>query len=464
MGDKIKLYNWGIKKRIMCAVLAAVLINCEAVSALDITSKAACVMNPETGEFYYEYNADEPLAPASMTKVMTAYVIYQKIEEGAITKDTLITADAQDEALSRDGEATNVLLTAGNTYSIDELLDAIMVVSACAACSMVGKYLCGSEEEFVHLMNDTVGRLGLEAYYEDASGMSDNNRISARSMAALSSRLIKDYPDILNHTSKTEITIDGKVYKSTNAMLPGGAIEYWGVDGLKTGTTDLAGCCNTSTAVHDGIRLISVTMHSDFGTSRFDDSVKLLNTGFDTAYFLYENLISTDMSVKLNGYEMPSFRYGGPRGGLCLIVEDMKDYGFDVSWNEETKTVTAKYDPKKKIKPISLEPYKEYPVGSGMYKILKDSSVKVKIEYGNKGYTVKNVYPLGDYTAISADELKRIAESCKWNGAEKCLDIKFGKDKKGEVNNEKNSSSRGAHLVSFAADCIRRLFGYVRKK
>ena len=133
--------------------------------ALDISSGAACVINTDTGEFYYDYNADQPLAPASMAKVMTAYIIYEKINEGVISKNTLITADIEDEAASLDSEATNVFLRAGDAYSIDELLGAIMVPSACAACEMVGKYLCGSKEAFWNLMNQKAADLGLNAYY-----------------------------------------------------------------------------------------------------------------------------------------------------------------------------------------------------------------------------------------------------------------------------------------------------------
>ncbi len=395
------------------------------VYALDITSKAACVINTETGEFYYDFNADEPLAPASMAKVMTAYIIYEKLAEGVIGKDTLITADAEDEMASLDSEATNVFLRAGNSYSIDELLGAIMVPSACAACEMVGKYLCGSKEAFWDLMNQKVAELGLEAYYADASGLSDDTSISARSMAILASKLINDYPDILNYTSKPYIIFEGRMYKSTNHMLPGDTWEYPGTDGFKTGTTTLAGYCNTSTAVRDGVRLLSVTMHSESPYDRFADTINLLDYGFEQARYFYDNLFATDMGVVINGHEMPSFYYGGANKGLCFIIEDLKDYGFDLHWSDLTRTVTAVYNPNKAVKPIPLDSYKAYAPGSPMYGIIGGSDITAEIVYNGNIYTLSNVYALGGYTAVSADEFGAAADSCSWSDAEKRLHIEF---------------------------------------
>ena len=393
--------------------------------ALDISSGAACVINADTGEFYYDYNADQPLAPASMAKVMTAYIIYEKINEGVISKNTLITADIEDEAASLDSDATNVFLRAGDAYSIDELLGAIMVPSACAACEMVGKYLCGSKEAFWTLMNQKAAELGLNAHYADASGLSDDSVISARSMALLAAKFINDYPDILNYTSKPYIIFHGIMYKSTNHMLPGDTWEYAGTDGFKTGTTTLAGYCNTSTAVRDGIRLLSVTMHSESPYYRFADTINLLNYGFEQARYYYDNLFATDMSVIINGHEMPSFYYGGANKGLCFIIEDLKNYGFDTYWSDITQTVTALYNPGKPAEPIPLEYYKSYPSGSVMYHIIRGSNIKAEIKYGGNLFTFGNVYPLGGYTAVPADELIAIAKSCVWSEAEKRLYIEF---------------------------------------
>ncbi len=394
--------------------------------ALELTSEAAFVMDSATGECYYEQNADEELAPASMTKVMTAYIIYEKIKEGVISKDTMITADEEDELNSLDPEATNVRLEAGKSYSVDELLGAILLPSACASCAMVGKYLCGSEKSFAELMNSTAQRLGLTAYYEDSSGLSDNNRITARSMAALARALITEYPDVLNYTSKRSTVFGGSVYKTTNHMLSGDTYEYEGCDGLKTGTTTLAGCCFTATAVRDDIRLISVTMHSLYSSDRFADSIAMLDYGFEQAELLYNSILSTDMRIFINGNEVPSFYHGGKNGGLCFVFEDLKDYGFDISWDPETRTVTASEHSGKAITPIPIDAYRENEPGTIVSEILKGNDTKAIIKYGGREYTFSRVYPIDGYIFVNADELEDIADSRIWNNAERRLDITFG--------------------------------------
>ena len=409
-------------KKTIISIIAAISILAGAIpaGAIDVTSKAASVIDCRTGKILYELNAWEPYAPASMTKVMTVYIAYRKMDEGVLSKDTIIYADEQDQEASTDPEATNVYLEAGKGYTVDELIGAILVPSACAASAMLGRYLCGSEEQFADLMNKYVGELGLEAYYEDASGLSDNDRISANSMAILARRLVTEYPDVLNYTSKPTIEFGGRTYNSTNKMLKGGAYEYTGVDGLKTGTTTLAGNCFTGTAERNGNRIVSVTMHSG---DRFDDTTELLNYGFDRLAYLYNNILNTTMRIKINGAEVPSFVYEGPDEGVCLIVEDLASYGFDIGWSGGTRTVIAAFDGAKPVKPIPLDYYKAQEPGSIFSPIVFESNIKVELMRNGKLYKVQHVYPLDGYTAISADELINIAESCVWNAAESCLEI-----------------------------------------
>lgn len=415
------------KRLIFIIVCAAVLFQSISASAVSISSDAAYVIDALTGECYYEFNAEAPLAPASMTKVMTVYILYEKMRDGVISKETMITADEEDAAASRDSEATNVLLDAGKSYSVGELIGAILVPSACAASAMAGKYLCGSEREFAGLMNDTAARLGLNAYYEDASGLSDSNRITASSMARLSRLLVNEFPDVLNYTSMPYIIFGGRRYNSTNHMLSGDSYEYAGVDGLKTGTTTLAGYCFTSTAVRDGIRLITVTMHSKTGSRRFTDSAELLNYGFERANTLYNNILATDMRIYINGEEIPAFRYGGPNSGLTFIIEDLKDYGFSIGWNDEEKTVTAYYDSSNEVTPIPMEMYRGYSNGSALFGITANSGITAQIEYNGDKYTFERVYSLDGYMAVSADELINIADECTWDEQTRSLNIVFGR-------------------------------------
>lgn len=412
-----------IKKAATLLITAAIIFESAGALAAELTSQAAYVIDAETGKAYYELAPDTPLAPASMTKVMTVYIIYEQMSKGLMSKETLITADAQDELASADEEATNVPLKAGTAYSIDELTGAILVPSACAASAMVGKYISGSEAAFAELMNRTAAELGLDAYYEDASGLSDNNRITARSMAELTRILINKYPDVLTYTSKPYIDFRGERFENTNRLLPGFDCAYPGADGLKTGTTTLAGCCLTATAYDGEIRLISVTMDSDYGTSRFDDSIDLLNIGFEQAHRDRDNILYTDMRLFINGSEVPSLAYAGPGEGMCFILEDLKDYGFNIRWDPLTMSVSAEESPGKEVTPIPTTLYRSSPPGTIFAPIIKNTALSASISANGNKYEFIHVYPLNGYTAVPADELSVIAESSVWNSAEKRLDI-----------------------------------------
>lgn len=413
-----------MKKKIISVMTASALaFTYVPALAIELTSNAACVIDCTTGQTLYELNQDEPLAPASMTKVMTTYIIYEKIKDGFLAKDTVITADSEDEAASKDTEASNVYLTAGTGYTVDELIGAILVPSACAVCEMVGKHISGSKEAFAALMNEYVGKLGLEAYYEDASGLSDNNRISARSMAKLAQILITEHPDVLSYTSKSTITFDGKTYSNTNKMLPGRSYEYPGTDGLKTGTTNLAGSCFTGTSVNNGNRIISVTMHSESNSCLFSDTKKLMDFGFDYINYYYYNIFNSDMRLFINGSEIPAFSVQGQYPGMCFIIEDLKNYGFDILWDNDTRTVSAVHNKQKPLSPIPMDYYRTLEPGEVFSPIIKDSEIQAEIILADKKHIFKGVFPIGSYTAVSADELINVAKSVFWDNEERCLDI-----------------------------------------
>lgn len=414
-----------MKNRII-AILACILCSVftSNVSALDITSKSAIVMDAENDKIFYELNADIPLAPASMTKIMTIYIVYEKINEGILTKDTVIIADKEDEIDSQNYVNTNVPLIAGEGYTVDELIAATLIPSACAASELLGKHISGSKADFANLMNTYVGILGLEAYYDDACGVSNNNRISARSMAKLAKILIEKYPDVLNYTSMTTLQFRGNAYKNTNRMLPGRPNEYPGTDGLKTGTTTLAGCCFTGTNVRNGNRLISVTMDSDSGSKRFTDTIALMEYGFSQIDYYYNNIFCTDMRLLLDGHEVPAFASRGKQDGLCLIIEDLQSYGFDVTWDNDTRTVKAVFNPDKAITPIPMDYYRSLQENSVFMPIIA-ADIAAEIVYNNNTYRFNHVYPLNGYTAVSADELGGISSNITWNSADKTLSVEL---------------------------------------
>lgn len=323
--------------------------------ALSISAKGAFVLDSDTGEALFVHNADTTLVPASMTKVLALYVIYSHLADGSITKDTQIPISRALANYSRDPGYSNVYLNAGAAYNVDELIAATCVVSANAAVMALGDYICGNESNFVDEMNYWISIWGVNGYFVDCTGVSSGNRISPRGMATVANRLIEDYPDVLNYTSLTYLNFRGSSYYPTNKMLPGRAYDYYGTDGLKTGTTSAAGCCFTGTAVRNGKRLVSVVMGESSTNMRYVDTIKMMDYSWDVLASRGEQayvpetpkdyIVATDLRCFINDWEIPTFiHYGNEDNNYqdCAVVmlEDLSDYGFDISYDLDTDTVT----------------------------------------------------------------------------------------------------------------------------
>ena len=263
-------------------LLFSLLLSTAAIAAPEpdrpsVTAASAIVIDYDTGEVLYEKDADTMRVPASMTKVMTAYIIFEELEAGNLTLDTMVPISAANAQKSRDGKnyPASVPLTAGSSVSVDTLLRLILIPSASASCIVMAEYISGSEEAFVQRMNETAQRLGMTAAYENSHG-AHVHYLTARSQATLVRAFIQRFPQVLNYTSLTGVTFNGKWYPNTNKLLPGLDYAYDGVDGFKTGTISAAGYCLSATAVKNGRRIISVVMKSSNDKTRHTDSAALL--------------------------------------------------------------------------------------------------------------------------------------------------------------------------------------------
>lgn len=283
---------------------------------LGIHVDGAILIDADTGKILYEENADTPLGIASMTKMMTEYLLFEAIEEGKITWDQEYKVNDYTYKISQDGRLSNVPLRADGTYTIKELYEALAIYSANAATIAIAETIAGTETEFLKLMNAKAEELGLEDYKfvnstglnnSDLQGMhavgtgpDDENVMPAKSVAKLASHLIHDYPEVLETTKITskvfrEGTDDATKMDNWNFMLPGFVFEYEGVDGLKTGTTNFAGHSFTGTATRNGKRLIAVVMKAVDANgegsykARFDATRALFDYGF--AQFSDEELV-----------------------------------------------------------------------------------------------------------------------------------------------------------------------------
>ena len=245
-----------------------------------LTSAAAYVMDYDTGSILYAKNETTLRAPASTTKLLTAYLVFDAMAAGWFSEDTLVPVSEAAYAVANDWELTNVVMEQGDSYTVRDLMSAMLVVSACGVCVSLAELVSGSEEAFVRQMNNKLWELGIEGYFVDSYGLSSENQISAQGLALLSQALIQDYPQVLDYTKQTEILFDGRRYGCTNCLLPGCSAEYEGADGLKTGSTTAAGKCLVGTAKQNGRRIIAVLLGAPYNSTRATEMVALLDYGF----------------------------------------------------------------------------------------------------------------------------------------------------------------------------------------
>lgn len=305
--NKSKLISMMLIPILLLSMLVTTPATTKAETDLGLTVDAAILIDADSGKILYEQNADTPLGIASMTKMMTEYLLLDAIKQGTVTWDQEYRVTDQTHKMSHNRLLSNVPLRADGTYTIRELYEAMAIYSANAATVAIAETIAGTEAEFVKLMNKKAEEMGLEGYkfvnstglnnidydglHPAGTGETDENVMPAKSVAKLAYLLLKDYPEVLETSSIPkkvfrEGTPDAIDMANWNFMLPGLVFEYKGVDGLKTGTTDFAGQSFTGTAKRGDTRLISVVMKAVDASgastrqARFDATAKLFDYGF----------------------------------------------------------------------------------------------------------------------------------------------------------------------------------------
>ena len=247
---------------------------------LDIDGKSAVLMDVATGTVLHEANAHEPLAPASVTKVMTMLLIMEAIDSGKIKWDDTVTAS---EAAAAKG-GSQIYLKVGETMSVSDMVKSIAVSSANDCACAMAEHIAGSEEAFVALMNSRARELGMnDTNFVNCTGLDDapeaeKHRTSAYDIALMSRELLKNHPDIKKFTTIWMDTVRGGVFglANTNKMVR----FYTGCTGLKTGFTSGAGYCLSASAQREGMELIAVVMGADTSQNRFAACKSMLDYGF----------------------------------------------------------------------------------------------------------------------------------------------------------------------------------------
>lgn len=243
-------------------------------------SKSAILIEASTGRILYEKNSDEPLKPASMTKIMSMLLIMEAVDSGKITLSDSVMISKN--AASMGG--SQIFLQEGDTYKVEELLKGIAVASGNDAVVAMAEKVGGSVENFVSMMNEKAKELGLSnTHFVNPHGLDANDHYSSsRDMSIMASELVK-HEKILEFTSIYEDYLKKPDGSSTWLVNTNRLVRFYnGVDGLKTGFTEGAGYCITTTAKRDNMRLISVVMGVETPDQRSSDTTNLLNYGFNT--------------------------------------------------------------------------------------------------------------------------------------------------------------------------------------
>ncbi len=282
---------------------------------LDLAARSAILLDVNTGTVLYDKNSDEPLPPASITKIMSFILIFEYMEKGCLKIDDVISASSH--AASMGG--SQIWLKENESMTVDDLLKAAVIASANDAVVALAEAVSGSEEGFVAAMNKKAQELGLKnTHFENASGLDAEGHLSsAHDIAVMSAELMK-HPQIKNYSTVWMESLRGGQTELVNTNK---LIRYYdGATGLKTGTTSLAGCCLSATAERDGLSLVCVIMAAPSSKDRFNDAKKLLDFGFSN--FSYKEIaanpdILAPAKVKNGCEKYIAVKPGDPLKILC---------------------------------------------------------------------------------------------------------------------------------------------------
>ena len=249
---------------------------------LSVPAPSYVLMEERSGRVLLEENAHAALPPASVTKVMTMLLTMEAIDRGEIAYDTVVIASERAKSMG----GSTIFLDAGEEMTVEDLLKGIAVASGKDAAVAMAEHLAGSEEAFVERMNARAGELGMnDTHFVNCNGLDADGHVSSAYDIALMSRELLAHSDILRFTTiwMDSLREGAFTLSNTNKLIR----FYEGANGLKTGSTSLAGCCISATAQRDGMQLIAVVMNADSSNERFQAARALLDYGF-SHYAVYE--------------------------------------------------------------------------------------------------------------------------------------------------------------------------------
>lgn len=273
-----------IKKFLMYVVLLALVASAHAQSvpeaaktdlpAPDLTARSWVLMDHNTGWILAEHESDLRIEPASLTKLMTAYLVFDELRKGTIKLDDKVHVS---EKAWRTG-GSRMFIEVGTQVSVENLLKGLIIQSGNDAAVALAEHVAGTEEAFASRMNDQAGRLGMEnTNFTNAPGLPDPDHYStARDLALLAASLIREFPDYYKWYSVREFTYNGITQHNRNVLL--GRDDA--IDGVKTGYTERAGYCLIGSGRKDGMRLVATVTGTESPKRRAEEVHALLKYGF----------------------------------------------------------------------------------------------------------------------------------------------------------------------------------------
>ncbi len=240
---------------------------------MDTVAQWAFITDFNTGAELLNKNADAEMPPSSMTKLMTAYIVYSKLKSGALRLDQ--TLPVSEKAWRTQGSKMFVEL--GNQIRVEDLIRGMIIQSGNDACIVLAEGIAGSEEQFVDMMNAEAKKLGLtHSYFRNCTGLPDpEHHMSARDIATLARAIIRDFPEYYHYDSEKTFTYHGIVQYNRNPL-----VQRDMADGLKTGHTDAGGYGVCASAVHNGRRVIVVLNGMPTSKARVEESIRLMSWSF----------------------------------------------------------------------------------------------------------------------------------------------------------------------------------------
>lgn len=260
-------------------LIAASLTQAAAAIEIETDAREAILIDSATNAVLLSKNADVPMPPASMSKLMTAYLLFESLKEGRVSLDDKfrVSENAWQKGGAKSGSST-MFLPPNSEARVEDLIRGIIVQSGNDACIVVAENLAGSEEAFARRMTEKARALGMRnSNFANATGWPDpDQRMSAYDLAILAGSVLRDFPEFFHYYDEREFTYNGIRQSNRNPLL----YNYPGADGFKTGHTEEAGYGLTATAERDGRRLILVINGLESNKARATESAKLLDWGF----------------------------------------------------------------------------------------------------------------------------------------------------------------------------------------